>query len=81
MIYAGGGYTAGNIYETTTDGDGVGATIRVDSIEDVGVSFAKLQCTANLSAAPLALENGILTTQGISVRISGTGAKGHIIYE
>ncbi len=81
MVYAGGGYTAGNTYATTTNGSGVSATIKVDTVEDVGVSFAKLQCVANTSAAPLESYCGILTTKGVSVRISGTSAKGHIIYE
>jgi len=78
-VFAGGGYTAGNSYATTTDGDGTGATFKVDAIADTGVSIAKLQTTANLSAAPIELD--ALTTNGVSVRISGTGAEGHLVYE
>ena len=82
LVYAGGGYTAGNTYATTTNGSGVSATIRVDTVSDVGASFGKLQTTANLSAAPMDFgTSGCLTTKGISVRISGTGAEGHIVYE
>jgi hypothetical protein len=82
LIYAGGGYTAGNTYATTTNGSGVSATIKVDTVSDVGVSFAKLQCVANTSAAPLEFgSSGCLTTKGVSVRISGSSAKGHIAYE
>jgi hypothetical protein len=82
IINAGGGYTAGNTYATTSDDGGTGATIRVLTIEDTGVSFAKLQCVANESASPIDFGNyGTLTTKGVSVRISGTSAKGHITYK
>ena len=82
IITPGGGYTAGNTYATTTDGDGTGATIKVLTVTDANAtSVAKLQTTANLSAAPLESYCGILTTKGISARISGTDAKGHLIYE
>ena len=81
IISSGGGYTAGNVY-ATTGGTGSGATIRVLTIADVGISIAKLQCVANESAAPLEFgTSGCLTTKGVSVRISGTSAKGHIVYE
>lgn len=82
VISAGGGYTAGNTYATTSPDGGSGATIKVLTVEDTGVSFAKLQCVANESASPVSFgENGTLITKGVSVRISGTGAKGHITYE
>jgi hypothetical protein len=82
IITPGGGYTAGNVYGTESDDGGTGATIRVLTVtDDNATSVAKLQTTANLSAAPLESYCGILTTKGISARISGTGAKGHLIYE
>lgn len=81
MIYAGGGYTAGNTYATTTNGSGTGATIKVLTVSDVGISFGKLQCVANESASPMVFgAEGTLITKGISVRISGTNALGHITY-
>ncbi len=82
IITPGGGYTAGNTYATTSDDGGTGATIKVLTVTDSNAtSVAKLQCVANESAAPLESYCGILTTKGISARISGTGAKGHLIYE
>lgn len=82
MITAGGGYETSTTYNIDeTDGSGVGGSIQVDTISDLGTSIGKLQATANLSAAPILVENGILTTKGISVRISGASAKAHIIYE
>lgn len=81
IITAGGGYTAGNTYATTSPDGGTGATINVLTVADTGVSVAKLQCVANESAPPLTIDCGMLTTKGISVRISGTSAKGHLIYE
>ena len=67
---------------TTTGSGTIGtASIKIDTVTDANAtSVAKLQTTANLSAAPLA-EVSILTTKGISARISGTDAKGHLIYE
>ena len=81
VINAGGGYTAGNTYATTTDGDGTGATITVSTVTDVGTSIAKLACVATESASPIVFNEGILTTKGVSVRISGASAKGHLTYE
>lgn len=83
MLSGGGGYTAGNTYATTTSGSGVSATIKADTVSDPSTttSVAKLQCVANESASPIESYCGILTTQGISVRISGTSAKGHLVYE
>lgn len=83
IITPGGGYTAGNVYATTaTTGSGTGATVRVNTVTDANAtSVAKLQCVANESASPLVLDCGFLTTKGISARISGTSAKGHLIYE
>ena len=82
MITAGGGYTATNNYDIEeSTGDGVGGTIKVVTVEDTGASIGKLQAVANESAPPVTLNCGFLTTKGISVRISGTGAKAHIIYE
>lgn len=80
VIFAGGGYTAGNVYATTaTTGAGSGATIKVLTIEDTGVAIGKLQCVANESAAPVCLDT--LITKGLSVRISGTNAKAFVTYE
>ncbi len=81
IISAGGGYTAGNTY-ATTGGTGSGCTIYVNTVADQGTSFGKLQCVANESAAPVDFgSSGSLTTKGVSVRISGTSAKGFITYE
>ena len=79
MISGGGGYTAGNTYATTTNGSGISATIKALTVSDAGSSVAKLQCVANESASPIEL--CALTKKGISVRISGTSAKGHIVVE
>jgi len=66
----------------TTGGTGTDATIRVDTVSDEGTSFGKLQCVANESAPPVDFgDEGTLTTKGVSVRISGTSAKGFITYE
>jgi hypothetical protein len=82
IITPGGGYTAGNTYATESSQGGSGATIKVLTVTDAhATSVAKLQTTANLSAAPLVVDCGILTTKGISARISGTDAKGHLVYE
>src|SRR3990167_7896246 len=81
IIFTGGGYTASNTYATTTDGSGADATVKVLTVSDVGDSIAKLACVANESAPPFISDCGALTTKGISVRISGTSAKGHITYE
>src|SRR3990167_6080334 len=81
IIFTGGGYTASNTYATTTDGSGTDATVKVLTVSDVGDSIAKLACVANESAPPFISDCGVLTTKGISVRISGTSAKGHITYE
>lgn len=80
IINAGGGYTAGNTYDVT-GGEGSGFQVTASVVADVGTSIAKLACTANLSAAPIYIGCGTLTTKGVSVRISGTSAKGHITYE
>ena len=82
MITAGGGYTATNTYDIEeSNGDGVGGQIKIDTVTDLGTSIGKLQAVANESAPPLSIDGGFLTTKGISARISGTGAKGHLIYE
>lgn len=83
LISAGGGYTAGNTYATTSNGSGVNATIKADTVEDPSTttSVAKLQCVANESAPPIESYCGIITTKGISARISGASAKGHLVYE
>lgn len=83
LITAGGGYTAGNTYAVaSTTGSGVSATIKAVTVTDSNAtSIGKLQTTANLSAAPLVVDCGMITTKGVSARISGTDAKGHIIYE
>lgn len=82
LVNAGGGYTAGNNYDVdSTDGDGTNAQITVDTVTDVGTSIGKLACVANESAAPIMLDCGIHTTNGVSARISGSAAKGHITYE
>ena len=84
MSTPGGGYTAGNTYlVVSTTGSGVVSTasIRVDTVTDANASsVAKLQCVANESAPPLT-DVSILTTKGISARISGASALGHLIYE
>lgn len=82
MITAGGGYTAGNTYNiTSTNGSGTGGSIKILTVSDTGTSIGKLACVANESASPLVPECGILTTNGISVRLSGTSAKAHLLYE
>ena len=80
VINAGGGYTAGNTY-STTGGTGTGAQVTISAVTDVGASIVKLACVPNESAPPFILDCGILTTKGVSVRISGASAKGHITYE
>lgn len=81
ILTLGTGYVAGTTYATVHD-SGAGnddLTITVSTITDAGTSVAKLQAVANESAAPLDCE--ILTTNGISARISGASAKGHLVYE
>lgn len=56
--------------------------ITVSSIADTGESIAKLAAVPNESAPPSIFDYcGVLTTKGVSVRISGTSAKGHLTYE
>ena len=80
IITAGGGYTAGNTYATTTNGSGTSATIQVVSVTDAGTSIAKLAALTSTSVH-YPFDCGFLTTKGISVRISGTSAKAHITYD
>lgn len=81
IINAGGGYTAGNDYNTTTNGSGVGAIIQVDTVVDGGTLIASLGAAASVSAAPISYENPVLTTKGVSVRLTGTTPTAYITYE
>lgn len=82
LVQGGSGYTAGSTYATTTDSvAGADLTITASTVTDAGVSVAKLACVANESAPPLVIPNGILTQDGVSVRITGASAKAHVIYE
>lgn len=80
LTSGGTGYVAGSTYATTTDSvAGVGATITVSTVTNAGASIAKLACAANTSAPPV--KPCVLSTNGISVKLTGTSPKGHIYYE
>ena len=81
IINAGGGYTAGNDYDTTTDGDGTLCQITVATVTDAGTLIASLGAAANVSAAPINYEACVLTTKGVSVRLTGTTPTAYITYE
>lgn len=79
LLTGGTGYAAGQTLTVTGGTGGDDATIDVNTISDAGVLTAKIAAVANESAPPEYL--CALTTQGISVRITGTNAKGHVYYE
>lgn len=82
LVSGGTGYTAGSTYATTTNSiAGAGATVTTSTVTDAGTSIGKLSCVSGESAPPLDFDCGLLVTQGLSVRISGTNAKGHVYYE
>lgn len=78
LVSGGTGYVAGSTY-ATTGGTGTGLTITASTVTDAGSLVAKLSTVANESAPPV--HGCFLTTNGVSVRISGSAAKGHIVYE
>lgn len=67
----------------STTGSGVVGTaaIKINAVTDTGASIGKLQAVANESAPPIESYCGILTTKGISVRLTGTSMKAHLVYE
>ena len=77
LLSGGTGYLAGSTY-ATTGGTGSGGTITASTVTD-GTLMAKLSCVANENAPPTEL--CALSTLGISVRITGTNAKGHLYYD
>lgn len=79
LLTGGTGYAASTTYAVTGGTGGNDATITVSTITDSGSLVAKLAAVANESAPPVELCT--LTTKGISVRISGTNAKGHVYYD
>lgn len=83
ILTPGTGYAAGTTYATVHDsGSGNDAlTITVSTITDNGTLIGKLAAVPNESAPPCEFDCGVLTTNGISVRISGSSAKGHLYYE
>ena len=83
LINAGGGYTANNNYDIeSTDGSGtLTVIIKVLTVTDPGTLIASLGAAANVSAAPINYETCVLTTKGVSVRVTGTTPTAYITYE
>lgn len=77
LLTGGSGYVAGSTY-ATTGGTGTGGTITASTVSDAGVSKGKLSVTANLSDE---LIMDTLFTDGVSLRITGSAAKGYLYYE
>lgn len=78
VLAAGTGYVAGTTY-ATTGGTGTGGTITVSTITDAGTSIAKVSCVADTNSPQVKLCDN--TFAGVSVRISGSAAKGYLTYE
>lgn len=78
LLTGGTGYVAATTY-ATTGGTGSSGTITVSTITDAGTSIAKLASVANESAPPVTTHRDC--SEGVSARISGTSAKGYLIYE
>lgn len=77
LLTGGTGYAAGSTY-ATTGGTGASGTITASTITDAGTSMGKISVVANESDfLPLCA----LSTNGVSVRISGSAAKGFLYYE
>lgn len=79
LLSGGTGYAVSGVYSVTGGAGNDDAVFSVDTITDAGALISKLAAVTSESAPPHYLCS--LTTHGISVRISGTNAKGHIYYE
>lgn len=79
LVSGGHGYVDEATYATTTNSvAGTGATIKVKSIEDVGVSFCKVSAVANTSMQVQDIE---VDCPSVSARITGTSPRGYVYYE
>lgn len=77
LVSGGTGYVAGTTY-ATTGGTGTGLTVTASTVTDAGTSKGKIAITANLSVSQ---EICALFTAGVSLRITGSAAKGYLYYE
>lgn len=79
LVTAGSGFTAGVEYATATDSAaGTGATLDVDTVDDtLAESIGKLSATANLADNH---QMCVLTTRGLSARVTGASAVGYVYH-
>lgn len=77
LVSGGTGYVASSTY-ATTGGTGTGLTITASTVTDAGTSRGKISCVANTSQE---LELCTLFTDIVSLRITGSSAKGYMYHE